>query len=392
MKICMIDLENEMLTARFYWKDANSLSKNEFDVTYITFSKEYEKEYVTEQGIRHIILKHGQIDTEKISSNKFDIITNLNMSTVNKLAKVILKDNYDIYYLNGIYSPQVAKIIKNKNKNKKVIWQLQESYPDYIRDYISTQSFIKNLNKYLYSFYINLYQKYYSTLFDYIIVTDDSIKKYFNPIINGKVVVIYNYSSLEAYGTNDSKEYDLIYCGGITTARGAMSILKAVKIGKEIKSDIKMVFVGPVSEKDLRTKMDRYIMENNLGKNIFFIGSISFDKIGSYLAKSKIGLAPLFPIPKYKKNISMKIFEYMQYGLPIVGSDFGPIKRFLEESNSGVCVNPEDGAEIWKAIKSILEDEKLYMKYSQNGKKAYKNKYNWTKMEENIINIFNNLA
>lgn len=65
MKICMIDLENEMLTARFYWKDANSLSKNEFDVTYITFSKEYEKEYVTEQGIRHIILKHGQIDTEK---------------------------------------------------------------------------------------------------------------------------------------------------------------------------------------------------------------------------------------------------------------------------------------------------------------------------------------
>ncbi|MCS4471998.1 hypothetical protein JQ032_01465 [Clostridium botulinum] len=176
MKICMIDLENEMLTARFYWKDANSLSKNEFDVTYITFSKEYEKEYVTEQGIRHIILKHGQIDTEKISSNKFDIITNLNMSTVNKLAKVILKDNYDIYYLNGIYSPQVAKIIKNKNKNKKVIWQLQESYPDYIRDYISTQSFIKNLNKYLYSFYINLYQKYYSTLFDYIIVTDDSIK------------------------------------------------------------------------------------------------------------------------------------------------------------------------------------------------------------------------
>ncbi|MCS4471996.1 glycosyltransferase [Clostridium botulinum] len=114
--------------------------------------------------------------------------------------------------------------------------------------------------------------------------------------------------------------------------------------------------------------------------------------MGSYLAKSKIGLAPLFPIPKYKKNISMKIFEYMQYGLPIVGSDFGPIKRFLEESNSGVCVNPEDGAEIWKAIKSILEDEKLYMKYSQNGKKAYKNKYNWTKMEENIINIFNNLA
>ncbi|EPS46674.1 group 1 glycosyl transferase family protein [Clostridium botulinum CFSAN002367] len=88
----------------------------------------------------------------------------------------------------------------------------------------------------------------------------------------------------------------------------------------------------------------------------------------------------------------MKIFEYMQYGLPIVGSDFGPIKSFLEESNSGICVNPEDGAEIWKAIKSILEDEKLYMKYSQNGKKAYKNKYNWTKMEENIINIFNNLA
>ncbi len=338
MKICMIDLENEMLTARFYWKDANSLSKNEFDVTYITFSKEYEKEYVTEQGIRHIILKHGQIDTEKISSNKFDIITNLNMSTVNKLAKVILKDNYDIYYLNGIYSPQVAKIIKNKNKNKKVIWQLQESYPDYIRDYISTQSFIKNFNKYLYSFYINLYQKYYSTLFDYIIVTDDSIKKYFNPIINDKIVAIYNYSSLEAYGTNVSKEYDLIYCGGITTARGAMSILKAVKIGKEIKSDIKMVFVGPVSEKDLRTKMDRYIMKNNLGKNIFFIGSISFDKIGSYLAKSKIGLAPLFPISKYKKNISMKIFEYMQYGLPIVGSDFGPIKSFLEESNSGICV------------------------------------------------------
>ena len=57
-------------------------------------------------------------------------------------------------------------------------------------------------------------------------------------------------------GINPEKEYDLIYTGTITELRGALQILKAVKILKKELPGIKCLFIGNYYPKSLKNEMN----------------------------------------------------------------------------------------------------------------------------------------
>ena len=83
-----------------------------------------------------------------------------------------------------------------------------------------------------------------------------------------------------------------------------------------------------------------------------------------------------------------EIFEYMNYGLPIVGSNFGHINDYIKKENIGIAVNPEEPKEIAGAILKILNNHELFRKYSNNGIAAVDKKYRWDFMEKKLIDIY----
>ncbi|MCS4480320.1 glycosyltransferase [Clostridium botulinum] len=87
----------------------------------------------------------------------------------------------------------------------------------------------------------------------------------------------------------------------------------------------------------------------------------------------------------------MKTFEYMAFGLPMVGSNFGNIAKYIKEANTGITVNPLSPQEIWEAIYKILQDKNLYDVYSKNGINVVNEKYNWNIMEERLLSIYNKI-
>ena len=73
----------------------------------------------------------------------------------------------------------------------------------------------------------------------------------------------------------------------------------------------------------------------------------------------------------------IKLFEYMAFGLPVIGSDFGHIKEHINKDKCGLGVDPENPAAVAEAIEVLLKDEGIHRQMSQNGIDATMRKYNW---------------
>ncbi|APC78992.1 TPA: glycosyltransferase family 4 protein [Clostridium botulinum] len=393
MKTCIIATENYLYDSRMYWKEACSLKKHGYDVTCIVMSDTGEEETeITEQDIKYF--KFKPYPNKLFNSFNKPLMHKYTFSeaTFNRIFEIATKENFHIYHLHGLYSLLLIDKLKKINSKAKIIYEDREFYPDAIRYYNETKG-ICTINKIIYSYYMSLWEIMKAAKSDQVIVTDKNIfKRFKNRLGKNKVNIIYNFTNIEPIHSmkHEKKAYDIIYCGGVTKVRGIFQVVKSVKLAKNDGYNLKFLLIGPI-DSNFKNELLDYINKNNLNENVDILGRINFSELPKYLEKSKIGIVTLLPIPKYKKNIPMKQFEYMAYGLPVVGSDLPPIKEFTGESNSGILVNPMNEREIWKAIKTLLESEEFYYELSKNGIQAVKEKYNWKCSEEKLISIYNNL-
>ena len=117
--------------------------------------------------------------------------------------------------------------------------------------------------------------------------------------------------------------------------------------------------------------------------------------MSEFLSSSMIGLS----IYDYKKTLGTKwdhlqrtnFFEYMEAGLPIICTDFNMWRNLIEETNCGVCVEPNNKEELRKAILFLLSDKKTAYEMGQNGRLAVEKKYNWLSQEKKYNHLFNKI-
>jgi len=184
------------------------------------------------------------------------------------------------------------------------------------------------------------------------------------------------------------KRYDLIYCGAITELRGVFEMIKAIKSSKAYYPEIKALFLGNYYPSSLKNELSDLLKTESLNENITLHDAVPYRKVADYYNKSKIGLVLLQKVKTFEVSMPIKIFEYMAFGLPIIGSDFGHMKDYIERDACGIAVTPNDTEAISRAIVKMLKDEELWMKYSENGRNAAKSKYRWDLELEKLIGYY----
>lgn len=368
MKICMLTTGHSALDDRIFYKEALSLKKAYDDITIIAPDDNHE--YVQE-GIRII-----GITKPKSIKERFKI--------VDELIKKAVEVNADVYHFHDFEIIYKVNKIKKYLSNAKIVYDVHEHYPDMVRMSRKVPAILKPLAVWL----VDKTELHISKKFNYIITADDAVKERFK-YINENTDVIYNFSEFELKTpVNYEKEFDVIYQGGITLERGVFELVKAIEITKQTKNNIKMIFVGPFGDEDAKEKVFNYIKEKRLGENIKFIGKIPHKDVEGYIRRSKIGVVTLLPLPKYFKNIPIKQFEYMSCGIPVIGSDLPPIKKFLTSYNSGIIVDPTNPKQISNAIIKLINNPGLCEELGNNGIRAVTEEYNWSKMEMKLIDLY----
>jgi len=375
LKICILTTGHPALDNRIFYKQALSLRKKYDDITLIV--PDARSEYI-EQGIKII----GVHKADSLFG-RFKLGDTVVAKAIEQEAGIYHFHDYELIF-------KVLKI-KKALPNCKLIYDVHEHYPDMMRMSRKVPPVIKPVATLI----VDKTETYFAKKFDQIITADDAVKERFERY-NSRVDVIYNFSEFtildEGTGQNKyEKEYDVIYQGGITLERGVYNVVRAINILKDKFPEIRMIFVGPFDDAVGKAMAERYIEDNGLNTNIIFTGRVPHVEVEGYIRKSKVGVVTLLPLPKYYKNIPIKQFEYMSCGIPVVGSDLPPIKRFLTSYNSGIIVDPAKPEDIAKAINILLSDPRLCLEMGNNGIKAVREEYNWGKMEEQLLKIYKRL-
>jgi glycosyltransferase involved in cell wall biosynthesis len=382
-KICLISDTHNAQDDRIYWKEAVSLQKAGYDVTHLCVGK-IEKQYKTDENI----IIH-QIKRKHLSKNRylnFLLKTLLQRNSNQYLFNAAKTIQADVYHIHDLKPLAIIQKLKKFPWKPRIIYCIRESHPDMIRDYNTSKGLLR-LYYLLYASYINVWEKKQCKHADFIITIDDAAYNEFMPITGSeRINIIYNYSNLFPTENNETKIdalYDVIYIGGITKLRGLLNILRAIKICKSKGLSLKFALLGKFYSADFQEEFFNYVQSNTLIENIEFLGWVPHKQVCHYLTLSKIGIVTLLPIEKYKKNIPIKQFEYMAFGLPVIGSNLPPIEDFIKPVNAGLVVDPEDPESIAEALINLISDIDLYSELSKNGMHAARNIYNWIQRRKN---------
>jgi len=392
-KVCMISCTHNLYDDRIYWKEALSLKNHGYDVYHIGVGTE-NKEFISEYGIKLILVRRIIYFNNPVIDKLFhNLIPGKNV--YKKILKVAADIKADVYHLHDLQLNRIGKQLKSLRHEPKVIYDVHEPFPPSIR-YSYATNILEKIIKILHSLYVYHWELKCSKLYDFIITTEENVyHKFKNHIKNNRVDIIYNYTDFSLKNENIpfiNREYDAIYCGGITAIRGIFQIIEAARIAKQKSRNLKFLIIGPVLERNLKPKIISLINEHRLSKNVILKDRVPYNRISTFYNKSKIGLAIFLDNPINHIILPIKMFEYMAFGLPVVCSNFGHLLKYTTRNNTGIPVNPQNPIEIYDAIVKILDNKSLYEKYKNNCLKASKVKYDWSLMDKKLKDIYSRIV
>ena len=377
IKVCFLADKHDLFDDRIYWKMAVPLKDKGYDVYYLLIGDEIKKG-TTKEGIKYEVLK-----IKTFSKNRYlnFLLKNINPNNNYKiLLKKAIKVNADIYHFHDLWINKIGKRLKNLKHKPVVFYDAREPYAEDYISLIKTNRIVK-IAIGVFSRLIDRWEKRKAKNYDLVITNENIVRDNFRKKIGkAKVESIFNFTDNYMDYQNFTlaqKKYDFIYCGGITNSRGAMKILEAIKIAKKTIPKIKMVFVGRYTPSNLEFRLQEFIDNNDLKNNVQLFPFVKYAEVSDFYNMSKIGLITWLPKKALTIKMPIKIFEYMAFALPIIGSNFGHIKEYIEQENCGIVVNPANPDEISKAMIVLLTDNDKYELYSNNGRKATLEKYRW---------------
>ncbi len=120
-------------------------------------------------------------------------------------------------------------------------------------------------------------------------------------------------------------------------------------------------------------------------------GWLHREQLVEVLAETRVGIVTLHPTPKYLDSYPTKLFEYMSAGLPVIASDFPQWRRFVEEAQCGVLVDPRDPEAIAEAMQWILEHPDEAAAMGARGREAVRDRYSWEQEAPKLLAFYEEL-
>lgn len=134
------------------------------------------------------------------------------------------------------------------------------------------------------------------------------------------------------------------------------------------------------------SKIETFIVNNNLTGHVFIRGKVSNDII-----KNKLKDTHIFLHPSFRDGGSWSIMEAMAYGLPVICLNTSGPKDMVTE-NCGILVDmvspKQVSHDIGLALSKLFKDKESYQRLSRNAALRIKNEYNWDRRRTQIKEVY----
>lgn len=163
------------------------------------------------------------------------------------------------------------------------------------------------------------------------------------------------------------------FCGRIVMEKGIDVLIKAYKIIKETREDIKLLIGGDyanVAGGSIYPKLQQYIDTNDL-KDIEFLGKISEENMGEFYSSLDIFVLPsINPLEAF----GMVQVEAMLCGVPVVSSDLYGVRTIVQNTGMGLVHENRNEKDLARCILEILNNPQKYIKKREDILNMYNTK------------------
>lgn len=308
------------------------------------------------------------------------------------LLKILINEEFDCCMVPPLDSIReiidvYIIILISKIRKKKCIYFWEKWQPE---KNISPIKVIKNrIQKYVFSIIKNS--------IDYVLVPGKKGEKYFENYLKypkDKIKNVINTSVIneknkknnirKKYNIDDEKKI-ILYFGRIIRVKGLDILIKAFNnmVNKD-KACLLICGDGEFKQECLK------LIKNS--KNIIFTGKVNSSERYDYFFESNIFVLPSRNDNGFIEAWGLTVAEAMDLGLACVVSDMvGCSSDLIKDNLNGLIFESENFEELSQKLDYLIENNDFRHKIAKSANETIKNKYNYEKMSESFLEIFNNI-
>jgi len=198
-----------------------------------------------------------------------------------------------------------------------------------------------------------------------------------------KIFILYNGVDTEKFKPDKAEKVDnlILYAGRITRSKGLHVLLNSLKY---LDMPVRLVVAGPRQDHEYLEEMLGSGSKQKIGiHEIELLGTIHQDKMVEWYRRASI-----FVTPSLKEEFGIVNLEALSCETPVVASEVGGIKEFVNHNVNGILVPPNDPKKLANALKELLENKELREKYGRNGRKMVEEHFSWDSIAKELIKIY----
>jgi glycosyltransferase involved in cell wall biosynthesis len=307
------------------------------------------------------------------------------------IYKMLKRHTCDVIHIHDLPLGRIGIEIKRRYKIP-VILDLHENWPGLLKQAVHTQTFIGRI---LFSY--NQWSKYEKEIAEeadaVITVVEEARDRIASLGINkDKISVVSNTVNIENIPSFNRKRRDndliLFYGGGINRHRGLQIVLDSLKILKDRNIRIKIEIAGSGSYLETLQEKSKKL---GIGSLVVFHGQKPFKEMIELLAEADAAIIPHLRNDNNDATIPHKLFQYMYLNIPVISSDCQPLRRIVEETDTGFIYRNDSSDDLASLLQKLNSNRNLLNNKGTNGHNAVIERYNWNYDKERLIETYKNL-
>jgi glycosyltransferase involved in cell wall biosynthesis len=311
----------------------------------------------------------------------------------NKLLKIVL------HYYGLVLS--VAKLV-NENRSLRIDVLISAATTSFFDNFVYfsyTKIFkiplVHTLDEYpwvlinqgrYFSFYRNIYIKYFYLLFNGFIVMTKVLIDYYKKL-SKKDSIFFHFPMTVEFERFKNKSQDYVddyiaYCGADKSGRkdGIDVLVKAFKIVKSKLPKLKLYIIGIV-----HPDIKELVKSLNISEDVIFTGLVTRDDIPILLSNAKALCLARPNNLQAEGGFPTKLGEYLATGRPVVVTDVGEITDYLTDGRDVFIAKPNDANNFAEKLLYVFENYEEALLIGTEGQKTCRKHFEYS----NYINPLN---
>ena len=275
----------------------------------------------------------------------------------------------------------LAGVVIKLLTGKPVIYDCHEPYREALEERNWLPKWIRSVAGFTFEWLEKNLSKWFFTV---VVATSGQQQLHFP-----KATVIRNFPELGIFDLQKQPAENsklIVHIGESSVARGITDIIEACRWIN--RADFKVVLAGKFDDVKTERAVKQRIARYGLDERVQCVGVLPYEQMLALLSQAAIGLVLYRETPALRLSIPTKLFEYMACALPVVATNLPSITPFIEETECGLLVPPEDPKALALAITYLLDHPDEARRIGENGRRAVIEKYNWDSEARKLLELY----